>query len=69
MKVGLTSAWTREFQINSGSFRHWYAVITIGSPTEEGLEKEYSGNSVTSRAKQNKNRLLLLVLSFVSISQ
>ena len=37
VKVGLTSTWTPEFPISSGSFRQWYAVITIGSPTEEGL--------------------------------
>ena len=27
--MGLTSAWTREFPISSGSFGQWYAVITI----------------------------------------
>ena len=68
MKVGLTSAWTREFPISSGSFRQWYAAITIGSPTKEGLYIECSANSVTSRAQEDKNRLLLLVLGFVSVS-
>ena len=30
VKVGLTSAWTREFPVSSGSFHQWYAVITSG---------------------------------------
>ena len=65
VKVGLTSDWTRQFPISSGSFRQWYVVNTIGSPTKEGLQIECSGNSVTSRVQENKNRISLLVLGFV----
>ena len=54
VKVCFTSTWIHIFPISSGSFHKWYAVITIGSPTEKGLQKEESGNSVTSHVQQNK---------------
>ena len=64
VKVGLTSAWTREFLISFCTFCQWYAVINIGSTTEEGLQKKDLGISITSSMQQNKNRLLSLVFWF-----